>query len=319
MLRRVACGRRCVGLPGAVGYREPVSDELRVDVWPDLRRPTLVCAFEGWNDAGDAASCAADFIHRRLGAHEFADIDPENFYDFTAVRPTVALAADGRRKLSWPRNVFSFAEVPGADGDVVVLRGVEPSLRWRTFTRLVLEVVERLEVRLVVSLGSLLADVPHTRPVAITGFASDPLMLDRLGVARSTYEGPTGIVGVLHHTLAQADIAAISLWASTPHYVAATPNTKVALALVRAFEGAAKVAVEASELERAAEEYERRVSLAVQQDPEARAFVERLESAADDEQPRPRRIPSGDMIARDFQRFLRQRGGNRSAEGEEEH
>ncbi|SEH11410.1 PAC2 family protein [Thermoleophilum album] len=297
-----------------------MSSPLIVDELPLARRPVLVCAFEGWNDAGDAASCAVDFIHRRLGAREFAHIDPEEFYDFTAVRPTVSLTADGKRELTWPRNVFSFAEVPGADGDLIVLRGVEPSLRWRTYTRLVLDLAERLNVRLVVSLGSLLADVPHTRPVTITGFASDPSVLDRLGVSRSSYEGPTGIVGVLHHACAQAGLAAISLWASAPHYVAATPNTKVALALVRAFEGAAKVVVEASELEQAAEEYERRVTAAVQQDPEARAFVERLESAADDDEELagPRRIPSGDTIARDFQRFLRQRGSGRKPGDDEQ-
>jgi proteasome assembly chaperone (PAC2) family protein len=280
---------------------------------PRLRDPVLVCAFKGWNDAGEAASAALSFIHDHFDSSKLATIDPEEFYDFTAVRPTVRLTEGRTREIDWPSNAVSGAAVPGAEGDLVMLQGVEPSLRWRRFCDSVIEVARELDVRMVITLGALLADVPHSRPVAISGLASDDAMVGRLGFERTSYEGPTGVVGVLHHSCAAAGIASASLWASVPHYVAAAPNPKVALALVRAFEGIAGVAVDAGDLEAAAEDYERQVSAAVASDPEVKAFVERLESAMDDveaESPSEERIPSADTIARDFQRFLRQRGPN---------
>jgi predicted ATP-grasp superfamily ATP-dependent carboligase len=194
-----------------------------------------------------------------------------------------------------------------------MLQGSEPSLRWKRFTGQIVEIGRELRVRMVITLGALLADVPHSRPVAITGIASDDSLVSRLGFEHTSYQGPTGIVGVLHHTCAAAGMPSASLWASAPHYVAATPNPKVALALVRAFEGTAGVAVDAGELEEAAEDYERQVNAAVASDPEVKAFVERLESAMDEvqaESPSEESIPSADTIARDFQRFLRQRGPN---------
>jgi proteasome assembly chaperone (PAC2) family protein len=277
---------------------------------PDLRSPVMVCAFRGWNDAGEAASTAVSFINDRFESAEVARLDPEEFYDFTAVRPTVHLTEGLAREIDWPANEVWAAPVPGADGDLVTFRGVEPSLRWRRFCDNLVEVAKELDVRMVITLGALLADVPHTRPVSITGIASDESLLQRLGYDRTSYEGPTGIVGVLHHACAQAGLASASLWASVPHYVAAAPNPKVALALVRAFEGAAGVVVEAGELETAAEDYERQVTAAVASDPEVRAFVERLESAVDEvtESQSEEDLPSADTIASDFQRFLRQRG-----------
>jgi proteasome assembly chaperone (PAC2) family protein len=279
---------------------------------PQLREPVLVCAFKGWNDAGEAASSALSFIRSTFDAVEFAEIDPEEYYDFTAVRPDVRLTEGLTREIEWPANSFSGAEVPGAEGDLVLLEGIEPSLRWRRFTEAVVGSARDLGVRMVITLGALLADVPHSRPVSVSGFASDQSMVGGLGVERTRYEGPTGIVGVLQHTCAAAGMPAASLWASVPHYVAASPNPKVALALVRAFEGAAGVAVDAGELESAAEDYERQVSAAVASDPEVKAFVERLETAVDEaeaeNQPSEESLPSADTIARDFQRFLRQRG-----------
>jgi predicted ATP-grasp superfamily ATP-dependent carboligase len=278
---------------------------------PELRSPVLVCAFKGWNDAGEAASAALGFVRDRFESFEVARVDPEEFYDFSAVRPTVRLTEGRTREIIWPANVFSAARVPGAESDLIVLHGVEPSLRWRRFTEAVVEVVQGLDVRMVVTLGALLADVPHSRPVSITGIASDQSLVEKLGFEQTRYEGPTGIVGVLHHACARARVPSASLWASVPHYVAAAPNPKVALALVRAFEGTVGVAVEASELEEAAEDYERQVSAAVASDPEVKAFVERLESAMDEVQegtsPSEERLPSAETIARDFQRFLRQR------------
>jgi proteasome assembly chaperone (PAC2) family protein len=278
---------------------------------PSLRDPVLVCAFKGWNDAGEAASAALDFLRESFDAEEVARIDPEEFYDFTAVRPTVRLSEGRSRVIDWPENVFYAAEVTGAEHDLVILSGIEPSLRWRAFTGLVTGVARELRVRLVITLGALLADVPHTRPVGITGLASDEELIERLGFERTTYEGPTGIVGVLHAACAKADLQSASLWASVPHYVAAAPNPKAALALLRRFEGLAGVAVDASSLEEAAEDYDRQVSAAVASDPEVKAFVEKLEQAMDEaveDMPPPEHLPSADAIAQDFQRYLRQRG-----------
>jgi proteasome assembly chaperone (PAC2) family protein len=278
---------------------------------PTLRRPVMVCAFNGWNDAGEAASAAVSFIRGSFDAEEVASIDPEEFFDFTAVRPTVRLTEGVTREIDWPVATISAASVPGAEGDLVMLQATEPSLRWRRYTDNLVATARELDVRMVITLGALLADVPHTRPVAITGLASDRSLVDKLGFQHTSYEGPTGIVGVLHNTFANAGIPSASLWASVPHYVAAAPNPKVALALVRAFEGIAGVVVDAGELESAADDYERQVSAAVASDPEVKAFVERLETAMDEvgpDTPDEEDLPSADTIARDFQRFLRQRG-----------
>jgi proteasome assembly chaperone (PAC2) family protein len=281
---------------------------------PALRKPVMVCAFNGWNDAGEAASAAVSFIRGSFDAEEVASIDPEEFFDFTAVRPTVRLTEGVTREIDWPSSTISAAAVPGAESDLVVLQATEPSLRWRRYTDNLLATARELDVRMVITLGALLADVPHSRPVAITGLASERALVDRLGFQHTSYEGPTGIVGVLHSSCADAGIPSASLWASVPHYVAAAPNPKVALALVRAFEGITGVVVDAGELESAAEDYERQVSAAVASDPEVKAFVERLESAMDEvgvDTPDEEDIPSADTIARDFQRFLRQRGDDR--------
>jgi proteasome assembly chaperone (PAC2) family protein len=279
---------------------------------PELRAPVMVCAFRGWNDAGEAATAALSYIRGSFEAREVAGIDPEDFYDFTAVRPSVRLTEGSMREVEWPENSFSVAPVPGAEGDLVMLQGVEPSLRWRRFTEDVVTTARELGVRMVITLGALLADVPHSRPVAITGITSDQALVERLGFEPPSYEGPTGIVGVLQHACAEAGLPAVSLWASVPHYVAASPNPKVALALVRAFEGTAGLAVDAGELESAADDYERQVTAAVASDPEVKAFVERLENAMDEVQaenpPDEGQLPSADTIASDFQRFLRQRG-----------
>jgi predicted ATP-grasp superfamily ATP-dependent carboligase len=286
---------------------------------PELRAPVMVCAFKGWNDAGEAASAALSYIRGSFDAHEVGGIDPEEFYDFTAVRPTVRLTDGDVREIDWPENSFSAAEVPGADGDLVLLQGVEPSLRWRQFTGDVISAARELGVRMVITLGALLADVPHSRPVGVTGITSDEALIERLGFEPPSYEGPTGIVGVIQRACAEEGLPAVSLWASVPHYVAASPNPKVALALVRAFEGAAGVAVDGGELEEAADDYERQVTAAVASDPEVKAFVERLENAMDDAQaenpPDEEQLPSADTIARDFQRFLRQRGPGGPGQG----
>ncbi len=279
---------------------------------PDgLRAPAMVCAFQGWNDAGDAASSAVSFLASSLQARRFARIDSEEFYDFQSNRPNVQFNDANEREIVWPTVEVFEASAPRAPRDVVLVQGVEPSLRWRAFTGHLVDLAEALGVQVVVSLGALLGDVPHTRPVTISGHATDPALIERAGMhaSTSTYEGPTGIVGVLHAACAQAGLPSASLWAGVPHYVAAAANPKAALALVRRVEGLIGISVDVSELESASADYERQVGLAVQSDPDIQAFVERLEQAAESEDGvTPEDVPSGDAIAREFQRFLRQRG-----------
>ena len=268
-----------------------------------------MCAFKGWNDAADAASTALTFVGSTLGARRFATIDPEEFYDFQATRPQVKMVEGETRQIVWPSVELYEARVPRAPRDLILLVGHEPSMRWRTFTKVIVELAEALGTQLVVTLGALLADVPHTRPVSVTGLASDPVLISRLGLSRSSYEGPTGILGVLHAACQADGLPSASLWAAVPHYVAATPNPKASLALVRKLEGLVGVAVDAGELETAAADYERQVNAAVQSDPDVQAFVERLEQVASTEtNDDPGPLPSGETIARDLQRFLRQRG-----------
>jgi proteasome assembly chaperone (PAC2) family protein len=296
-----------------------------------LRDPAMVCAFQGWNDAGDAASTAVAFMGSALEARRFAHIDTEEFYDFQANRPRIRFSAGGddsppaRREIEWPSVEVSEAIVPGAKRDLVLVQGVEPSLRWRTFSAAIVELAEALGVGLVITVGALLADVPHTLPVTMTGFSSDPALMERMGTAShpSRYEGPTGIVGVLHTATTAAGLPSMSLWASVPHYVAAAPSPKAALALVRRLESLVGVTVDAQELEEAAANYERQVGLAVSSNPEVQAFVERLEqdAASDEDEYAPESertggwgsiasedLPSGELLASEFQRFLRQHG-----------
>jgi len=284
---------------------------LRWERRPDgLRAPALVCAFKGWNDAGESATSALTFMGASLEARRFATIDPEEFVDFQATRPDVKLVDGLSRKIEWPEWEVYEARIPRAPRDLILLSGPEPSHRWRSFAGLVTELSEALGVQLVVCLGALLADVPHSRPVSVTGLASDAALIERLGLQAPTYEGPTGIVGVLHAALADAGMPSASLWAAVPHYVAVAPNPKGALALLRRLESLVGVTVDATQLESAAVDYERQVSRAVELDPEVQAFVERLERAADEEEGPTdlSQLPSGDVLAREFQRFLRQRG-----------
>jgi proteasome assembly chaperone (PAC2) family protein len=254
---------------------------------------------------------ATVFLGQSLAAEHFAQLDTEEFYDFQANRPHVQIDETAARVISWPSVEIFEARAPRAPRDLVIVQGAEPSMRWRTFSSLVVDLAEVLDVQLVVTLGGLLADVPHSQPVAMTGFASDPAMLERLGLKSSTYEGPTGIVGVLHTSCGQAALPSASVWASVPHYVAAAASPKAALALLRKLELLVGVSVDVSELEQASGEYERQVGLAVQSDPDIQAFVERLERRAVENEEAtisPQDLPSGDLIAREFQRFLRQRG-----------
>lgn len=275
----------------------------------DLRSPVMVCAFQGWNDAGDAASGATSYLAAELQATRFATVDIEEFYDFQANRPRIQLSGEHGRSIAWPSVEIFEARCPSGTRDLVLVQGVEPSLRWRTFSSMLIDLAEALGVGLAITLGALLADVPHSRPVAMTGSASEPALLDRLGLQTSSYEGMTGIIGVLHTAFADAGLQAASVWASVPHYVAAAANPKATLALLRKVELMAGPTVDLAEMESAATEYERQVGLAVQSDPDIQAFVERLERDTEGlEQLGPQDLPSGESLAREFQRFLRQRG-----------
>jgi proteasome assembly chaperone (PAC2) family protein len=275
---------------------------------PKLRAPVLAASFAGWNDAASAATAALEAVAAALEAEPVARIDPEEFYDFQVNRPTIRLAEGQARQVDWPSNVLLAAPVPGAEHDLALLSGIEPNVRWRTFSETIVDAAERLGVEMVVTLGSLIADVAHTRPVPITGLASDPDLVQRLGLSRSTYEGPTGIVGILHDACRRRDITSASLWAAIPHYVAAVPNPKAALALLRRLEGFTGVAVEASELEDASGRFDEQVDRAVAANPEIAQLVRQLEEAQADELELGGDVPSGDAIAQEFQRFLRQRG-----------
>ena len=276
-----------------------------------LKDPVLVAAFRGWNDAGDAATFAAAHLARVWSAQRIATLDPEDFYDFQAVRPEVQLEEGFTRKITWPSNEFSAAHLAGYPHDVIVLIGTEPNLKWRTFTGHIVEVAKEHEVGLVITLGALLADVPHSRPVHITGTAVEKQLVEELGLRRSRYEGPTGIVGVLHAACSKAGVRSASLWAAVPHYLAVTPNPKAALALVNKAVQLIGAPAEIDDLERATVTYEQRVSELVSADEDVQAYVKLLEERADErereEQMEPSEMPSGDALAAELERFLRDR------------
>src|SRR5215207_3903374 len=275
---------------------------------PQLRAPALVCAFTGWNDAASAATTALEAVAASLDSQVVARIDPEEFYDFQVNRPTIRLIEGQTRQIDWPANTLLAVPVPTAERDLVLLSGVEPNVRWRTFADAIVGAADRLGVEMVVSLGALMADVAHTRPVPITGLASDPDLIEQLGMSRSSYEGPTGIVGVVHDACRRKGMTSASLWAAVPHYVAAVPNPKAALALLRRLEGVVGVAVEASGLEEESQSYENQVNRAVAANPEIEELVQRLEAEQSDRLEMEEDVPSGESLARDFERYLRQQG-----------
>lgn len=275
---------------------------------PELRSPVLVACFSGWNDAASSASSALSVAAASAETEVIARIDPEEFFDFQTARPTVRVIDGDVQGLEWPTNTIVSARVDGAPRDLLLLSGTEPGGRWRTFTTTVVEVAERCGAEMVITFGSLIADVAHTRPVPVTGVGSSAEMITELGFADVAYEGPTGITGVLHAACKQNDIPAAGLWAAVPHYAAAVPNPKASLALLRRLEALVGVSFDAAELETASVAFERQVSAAVEANPEIKELVERLEGQQDEvaDAEAPPEVPSGDAIARDFQKFLRQ-------------
>ena len=271
-----------------------------------LRRPVVLAAFEGWNDAGDAATDAVDHLADVWQAREFAELDPDDYYDFQVNRPYVRLLDTGAREITWPTCRFSVCRPPGGERDVVLVRGHEPNMRWRSFCDEVLSVASDVGAEMLVTLGALLADSPHTRPVPVSGTASDPTTTEALGLERSRYEGPTGIVGVLQDTCVRAGLPAVSFWAAVPHYVSSPPVPKAVLALLRRVEDLLDLPVPLGELPEQARTWERSVDEVAADDDEVKAYIASLEEREPEVD-----LPeaSGEAIAKEFERYLR-RGGD---------
>ncbi|MEX0782520.1 MAG: PAC2 family protein [Dehalococcoidia bacterium] len=284
-------------------------DHLTIERIPDLHDPVVVIAFAGWNDAASAATNAARFVGTRLGARRFAHCDPEPFFDFRSTRPMVKLDAKGTREVAWPTNEFLYARNPVGPHDVVIALGVEPDLRWRTFVESYVSLFKELKVSFTVSLGALMADVPHTRPTRVTGTALDPEVAERLHLTTSRYEGPTGIVGVLHQRLRTATIPGASLWANVPHYLTTNENPPATAALLDRLQVLLGMEFDLSDLQVKGERFVNEVSTAVGANPEIGEYVKRLEEAmdsgaADDERP-ARPLPRGEDVVLDVEAFLR--------------
>lgn len=303
---------------------------VRWNAQPSLRRPALVAAFSGWNDAADAASDAVRWLARTIGAREFATLDIEDYLDFQAARPTVELVDGVIRTIQWPELTFSAGTTPGDGRDLVLLHGVEPNLRWPSFCEDVMSVARTTGCEIVVTLGALLGDVPHSRPIRCTGSATDEALSARLGMERSRYEGPTGIVGVLHDSARRVGFASASIWAPVPHYVATAPNPKATYALVSRLGELLDLGLQPTDLEIAASAWERSVDDVVAADADASSYVERLVARYDEHTDAPfagvagagsdesdesdddwldeDELPSGESLAEDFERYLREQG-----------
>lgn len=286
---------------------EPIIWEGEV---PELRDPVLLASFSGWNDAASAASAALGAAAASMESDLVARIEPEEFFDFQAARPQITVSGGRIHDVEWPDNFFVAGRTGNGTRDFLIISGSEPSTRWRTFCGAVLDVAERCGVKSMVTVGALIADVAHTRPVPITGLATSDELIGQLGFEDVSYEGPTGIVGVLHSAAKDRGFQAASLWAAVPHYAAAVPNPKAALALLRRLEGLTGVPFDATELEEAAGAFETQVSQAVEANPEIKELVERLESQQDNLSGFTENFPSGDEIARELQDFLRKQAGD---------
>ncbi|MFC9974423.1 PAC2 family protein [Spirillospora sp. NPDC127200] len=273
---------------------------------PELVDPVLVAAFEGWNDAGEAASGVIQHLAATWGAVPIAEVDPDDYYDFQVTRPLVELADGESRGITWPTTRLSWARLPSGR-DVVLVHGIEPNMRWRAFCRELIGIMLELEVRNVVLLGALLADAPHTRPVPVTGASSDAGLVTTLNLEPTRYEGPTGILGVLQDACTKADLSTVSLWAAVPHYVAQPPSPKATLALLRRVEDLLDVTVPLGELPEEARAWENGVNELAEEDSEVAEYVRTLEEQKDATE-----LPeaSGDAIAREFERYLRRRDVN---------
>ena len=280
-----------------------------MDRQPELRAPVVVMAFTGWNDAANAASNAARFVVRRLGARRFASLEPEPFFDFQATQPTVRLDSSGQRQLSWPANEFFYAREPTGEHDYVIGIGAEPNLRWRTFTEECMSLFEALDVSMVVSLGSLIAEVSHRRPIAVTGSAANPELAAALDLQRSRYEGPTGIVGILHHALQEAQTPSASLWATVPHYITGDQCPPATLAVLERLQKILGTTFQFDELEAASSRFREQLDTTLGADPQMRDYLARLEKTLDEQEASGSDdpLPEARELVGDIEEFLRER------------
>ncbi len=283
---------------------------IDIDWKPELDRPVLIAGFTGWNDAADAASVAVGALASSWGVQRFGGFDGEEFFDFQTTRPQVKLVEGVTREIEWPENTLSATETSleavGGRG-AVLLTGPEPNFRWRTFSQAVVEVAKALDVQLVVTMGALLADVPHSRPVSVAANSQDPALVESLGLSASRYEGPTGITGVLHRFCADGGLPSVSFWASVPHYLPAVPSAPAALSLLDKLSGLLGMHVDTAELESTAETYQEQVSVAVSQDSDLSSYVKMLEERFDSQLDQGQRnLPTGDDLAQELEGFLRE-------------
>lgn len=272
---------------------------------PELTEPLVVAAFEGWNDAGESASGVIEHLDQAWHAVPLTELDPDDYYDFQVTRPITELVDGQTRRIQWPTTRFTHCRPDGSGRDIVLVHGIEPNMRWRSFSADLVEVIRELGAGTVVLLGALLADAPHTRPIPVTGGASDPGLARALNLEAAQYEGPTGITGVLADVFARAGITTISLWAAVPHYVAQPPCPKGTLALLRGVEDVLDMTLPLGELPEQAKAWERGVNELAAQDTEVAEYVKSLEEQKDAAE-----LPeaSGEAIAREFERYLRRRG-----------
>lgn len=278
-------------------------DDVRIEREPQLQDPVLICAFTGWNDGGEAASTAAGYLRDRWSAERFARLDPEEYFDFQVTRPTVRLVDGVTRRIEWPENDFFAASL--AERDVALFLGIEPNVRWRRYTETILDTARRIGAGSLLLLGAFLADVPHTFPSPVTGSAADTEEAKRLGLSSARYEGPSGIVGVLHEAATSAGLPTVSFWAAVPHYLPAGPNPKAALALVEKVSQYLDVPVATDTLERAAGTWETQVSGMIEDNEDLASYVDRLEQSASEGSDLGE-VPSGDALAAELERFLRE-------------
>jgi proteasome assembly chaperone (PAC2) family protein len=271
---------------------------------PELQNAVMVTAFEGWNDAADAATDAIEALELAWDATPIGEVDPEDYYDFQVNRPSVSLVDGVNRRISWPTTRLTLAARVEGRRDIVLVRGLEPNMRWRSFCRQIVDAALRIGVVEVVNLGALLSDSPHSRPVPVTGTAVDSATARRLGLERSRYEGPTGIVGVFDDSCIQAGLPSVSLWAAVPHYVAQPPCPKATLALLRNLEDVLELPIPYGDLAEMSEAWERGVDQLAEEDSEVADYVRTLERQKDEAE-----LPeaSGEAIAREFERYLRHR------------
>ncbi|MDF9751820.1 PAC2 family protein [Arthrobacter sp. ES3-54] len=287
--------------PGAVSEPERLLQPV-----PEGRRITvMLAAFEGWNDAGEAASDALRYLNKLWGGKKVAAIDADEYYDFQFTRPTIRRTAAGERKIKWPSTRIFKASVPESNVDVIFVQGTEPSYKWRAYTAELLVHAEALHVDYVILVGALLADVPHSRPIPVSTSTDDAALRERMDLEASQYEGPVGIVGVLGEVALLAGLPTVSLWAAVPHYVAQAPSPKAQLALLHRIEELLQVPLDTTELVEEADAWERGVDELATEDPEIAAYVRQLEEAKDTAD-----LPeaSGESIAREFERYLKRRG-----------